>query len=106
MGDNEKNVLNMIRAEAVNRARTEGATRAMVKDVAHQFNIIHQSDAQKYDKMAQAINVLSVRLEVAIDLLIDPKPLESEGLAVNKRTKFAALCQRKDDLNEKERASK
>ena len=86
------------------RQRTEGQTRAMIKDVAFQFNEIHKADAVKYDNMAQAINVLAVRIDVLIDILTDPRPIEAEGLPKNKLEKFYKLCEAKNAVNEKMRA--
>jgi len=96
MNDKEKNILDLVGKDAKARARTEAATRLMVKDVAEQFNLIHQSDAHKFDTMAAQLNRLGVMIEVIIDLMINPKPLEAEGLAVNKRDKFNALCAHKE----------
>ena len=90
-------VMGLVRAEAAAQSKI------YAKEIAMQFNAIHESDAQKYDTMAAHLNKLGVMIEVVIDLLIDSKPFASEGLAVNKRNKFAALCKSKEEEMKKAR---
>lgn len=90
MDMNERQViLSIVRAEAAAQSKI------MVKDVAQQFNLIHKSDADTISTMAGQLNKLGVMMEVVIDLLADPRPLQSEGLAADKRKKFSALCDAK-----------
>ena len=90
MDMNERQViLSIVRAEAAAQSKI------MVKDVAQQFNLIHKSDADTISTMAGQLNKLGVMMEVVIDLLADGRPLQSEGLASDKRKKFSALCDAK-----------
>lgn len=99
MDNNERQIiLSMIRAEA--RAQSK----IMVSDVVAQFNMIHKGDKDAIDKLARPVNTLGVMMEVVIDLLSDPRPLQSQGLAADKRKKFSALCDAKAAEFEKKMA--
>ena len=103
MDNNERAIImSMVRAEA------EAQAKIYAKQVAEQFNAIHNKDAERYIVMADAINTLSaqahardIKIKVLKDLIIDPKPLLSEGLAVNRIAKFKALCDQKQAEFEK-----
>lgn len=82
-------MLGLVRAEAAGQAKI------YAKELAMQFNTLRDSDIVRYDTMAANINKLGVMVEVIKDLLCDPKPLESEGLVVNRKAKFDALCNQK-----------
>ena len=99
MDNAERDVLmGLIRAEAKAQAKI------MAQDVANQFNMIHKGDKDTIDTLARANNTLGVMVEVIIDLLSDPRPLQTEGLAADKRKKFSALCDAKAAAFEKSRA--
>jgi len=92
MGANDT-VLEMVKAEAFNRAKMEGVTRRMIKDVAEQFNEVHHADVKRFDEMAKAINSLAeqqnqnaVMMGVLLDVVLNPE------LAGCTQEKFNALC--------------
>ena len=76
----------LVRSEAKAQAKIQAA------QVAEQFNIIHASDKATIDALARSVNTLGVMVEVLIGLVIDPRPLQTEGLPADKRKKFSALC--------------
>ena len=78
--------MSLVRAEAKAQAKIQAA------DVANQFNLIHQGDKATIDALARSVNTLGVMVEVLIGLVIDPRPLQNEGLPADKRKKFSALC--------------
>ena len=81
-------------AESKKHARAEGRAQAKlrVQELVDVLNPLRAEDVATMEKLAAATNRLGVMVDVLLDLLVDDKPLRSEGTADGRRAKFHVLC--------------